>query len=90
MAIRNRLSMALHTAIAMLDQPAISQPPDQEHVGRKGRQAVMKSFRESWGSFWPGQRRSHDRSPKESARRIEAAIAKRQRRCIRNLRIAGL
>jgi hypothetical protein len=88
---KNYFSMALDWALQKIAQPAISQPPDQDHVGRKGRQATTRTYRASWANYFsrggstPSMRR---RSPEEHSRRINAAIAKRERRCARNLRLA--
>jgi hypothetical protein len=88
---RKSLSMALHLAMQTIAQPAISQPPDQAHVGRRGRQAV-RNLRASWTGFLGGwaRRTTPYRSPDESRHRINAAAEKRARRCARNLADAQL
>ena len=89
---RKSLSMALHLAMQAIAQPAISQPPDQARVGRRGRQAV-RNLRASWAGFlggWARRSTHRNRSTEEHLRRIRAAEAKRTRRCERNLRLAGL
>lgn len=82
--------MALDWALAKTAQLAISQPPDQEHINKSRRFRAVQRLRRVWSSYnFGGRRSATTRSPEESARRMAAAQAKRQRRQLRNLRLVA-
>lgn len=81
----NKLSMALAWALAKVDQLAISQPPDLEHVSKSRRTGAVKRLRQAWAGYGWGHSRRDPRSADESKRRIAGAQAKRERRQLRNL-----
>lgn len=90
--VKKKLSMALDWALAKTAQLAISQPPDQVHVGSNGRvrdrrQTLAHAMRSGWGSYFSSMRRAVRRTEAENERRIASAKEKRLRRQARNLRL---